>query len=86
MSALVLLNLLIVLRKSEKCEACLALHRFFHSKFNKFNYTGARMLDFIHHMTLKFLKNGSFGVKTILPSSLQRYNRRHYVTLPKISK
>ena len=25
----------------------------FHNKFNKFNNTGAQMLDFIYHITLK---------------------------------
>ena len=35
----------------------------FHNKFNKFNNTGARMLDSICHMTLKLLKNHIFGVK-----------------------
>ena len=53
---------------------------FFHNKFNKFNYTRTGLLDFIYHMTLKLLKNRSLGVKTIFSSSLQRYNRRHYVT------
>ena len=28
----------------------------FRSEFNKFNKTGARMLDSIYHMTLKILK------------------------------
>ena len=29
----------------------------FRNEFNKFNNTGARMLDSINHMTLKLLKN-----------------------------
>ena len=54
----------------------------FHNKFNKFNNTGARMLDSIYHMSLKFFKKCIFGVKTkILPLFMQRYNGRHYVTL-----
>ena len=48
MSAHVLLNLFNELGKSDKCEAFLL----FRSKFNKFNYTGARMLDSIYHITL----------------------------------
>ena len=36
----------------------------FHNKFNKFNNTGAQMLDSIYHMILKILKNCIFGVKT----------------------
>ena len=35
-----------------------------HNEFNKFNNTEAQMLDFINHMTLKLLKNHTFGVKT----------------------
>ena len=27
----------------------------FRNEFNKFNYTGTRMLDYIYHMTLKLL-------------------------------
>ena len=29
---------------------------FFRNQFNKFNNTGARLLDFIYHMPLKYLK------------------------------
>ena len=36
----------------------------FCNEFNKFNNTGARMLDNIYHMTFKLLKNHIFGVKT----------------------
>ena len=36
----------------------------FRNEFNKFNNTGARMLDSIYHMTLKLIKNRIFGVKT----------------------
>ena len=35
----------------------------FLQQFNKFNNTGARMLDSIYHLTLKLLKNHIFGVK-----------------------
>ena len=35
----------------------------FCNEFNKFNNTGARMLDSIYHMTLKLLENCIFGVK-----------------------
>ena len=43
---------------------------FFYNKFNKFNNTGARMLDSIYHMQLDLLK--SEPVK-ILSSFTQRY-------------
>ena len=45
MSAHVLLNLLNKLGKRS----------FFRNEFNKFNNTGARMLDFIYNMTLRLL-------------------------------
>ena len=62
MSAYVLFNLLNELGKEIKCEACRAFYLFFHNEFNKFNYTGARMLDSIYHMTLNILKKCIFGV------------------------
>ena len=36
----------------------------FRNKFNKYNNTGAGMLDSFYHMTFKILKNCIFGVKT----------------------
>ena len=38
----------------------------FRNEFNKFNNTGARILDSIYHMTLKILENCIFGVKILL--------------------
>ena len=35
----------------------------FRNEFNKFNNTGARMLDYIYHMTLKLIKNRICDVK-----------------------
>ena len=40
-----------------KCEACPVLDYFLINEFNKFNYTGERILDSIHHMPLKLVKN-----------------------------
>ena len=60
MSANVLLNLLNELRKKDKMLVRQAFFRIFCSEFDKFNNTGARMLDSIYHMTLKFLKNHIF--------------------------
>ena len=51
MSAHVLLNLLNVLRKSDKIQGLPSILSLFHSKFNKFNNTVAPMLDSIYHMT-----------------------------------
>ena len=47
----------------------------FRNEFDKFNITGARMLDPMFHMTLKLLCN------LIIFREKQRYNGRHYVTL-----
>ena len=53
MSAHVLLNLLNELRKMIKCESCKAFYFLFRNKSNKFNNTGALMLDSTYHMTLR---------------------------------
>ena len=52
-SAQVLLNLLNKLRKRDKMLGKPGILRDFHNKFNKFNKTGAQMLDSVYHMTLK---------------------------------
>ena len=36
----------------------------FRNELNKFNNTGARILDFIYHMTLTLIKNRPLCVKT----------------------
>ena len=53
MSAHVLLNLLNELRKRDKMRGLSSILSLFRNEFNKFNNTGARMLDSIYHMTLK---------------------------------
>ena len=52
-SAHVLLNVLNKLRKRDKMRGLPSILSLFRNKFNKFNNTGARMLDSIYHMTLK---------------------------------
>ena len=52
MSAHVLLNLLNELRKSGKMRSLPSILLFFHNEFNKFNNTGARMLDSVYHILL----------------------------------
>ena len=49
MSAHVLFNLLNELRKRDKMRG--SILSLFHNEFNKFNYTRARILDSIIHMT-----------------------------------
>ena len=56
----VLLNLLNELGKRYKMRGLPSILSLFRNEFNKFNNTGARMLD----MTFKLLKNHIFGVKT----------------------
>ena len=51
MSAHVLLNLLHKLGKRDKMRGLPSILSLFRNKFNKFNNTGARMLDSIYHMT-----------------------------------
>ena len=65
MSVYVLLNLLKELRKRDKMRGLPSILSLFRNKFNKFNNTGARMLDFIYHMTLKLLKNHIFWRQNI---------------------
>ena len=64
MSAHVLLNLLSEMRKIDKMRDFKSILLLFRNEFNKFNNTGARMLDSIYQMTLKLIKNPIFGVKT----------------------
>ena len=66
MSAHVLLNLLNEFRKRDKMRGLSSILSLFHNEFNKFDKTSARMLDSIHHMTLRLLQNLISGVKTLL--------------------
>ena len=65
MSYHVVSNLLNKLGKRDKMRGLPSILSLFRNKFNKFNNTGARMLDSIYHMLLKNLRNCSFGVKTL---------------------
>ena len=55
MSANVLLNLLNELWKKDKMRGFSSILSPFRNKFNEFNKTGARMLDFIYHLILRLL-------------------------------
>ena len=55
MSAHVLLNLLNELSKRDKMRGLPSILSLFRNEFNKFNNTGARILDSIYHMTLRLL-------------------------------
>ena len=83
MGARVLLNLLNELRKRDKMRGLPSILSLFCNEFNKFNNTGAGMLDSIYHMTLILLKNCIFWCENvkILPFFTQRYDGSHYVML-----
>ena len=51
------MKLLNELEKMIKCEACRVILSLFRNEFNKFNNTGARMLDSIYYMTLNYFKS-----------------------------
>ena len=55
MSAHVLLNLSNELEKSDKMRGLPSILSIFRNEFNKFNNTGARMLDSFYHMLLRIL-------------------------------
>ena len=65
MSAHVLLNLLNELRKRDTMRGLQSILSSFRNKFNKFDNTGARVLDYIYHMTLRLLLNLISGVKKL---------------------
>ena len=85
MSVPVLLNLLNELGKRDKMRGLPSILSLFRSVFNKFNNTGARMLDSIYHMT-NTLKS-HFGRKKVIILSLctQRCYERHNVSLKLIN-
>ena len=82
MSAHVLLNLLNKLGKSDKMRGLPSILLLFRNEFNKFNNTGARMLDPTYHMTLKSIKNCIFGVKTSRFCNLLRNIIMDVITFP----
>ena len=61
MSAPVLLNLLNELRKKDNMQDWSSILSLFRNEFDKFNNTGARMVDSFYHMTLKLLLNCVFA-------------------------
>ena len=64
MRAHVLLNLLNELGKRDKIRGFPSILSLFCNELNKFNNTGARMLDSIYHTTLKLFWNHISGVKS----------------------
>ena len=80
MSAHVLLNLLSELGKRDKMRGLPSILSLFRNEFNKFNNTGAQMLESIYHMT-NTLKS-HFWRKNIIIFSLcaQRCHGHHNVS------
>ena len=70
MSTHVLLNLLNEFGKRDKMWGLQSILSLFRNKFNKFNNTGAWMLDSIYHMTPKLL-NHIFAWKTLRFSNIR---------------
>ena len=64
MSVHILSNLLNKFGKSDKMQGLQRILSLFRKEFDKFNYTGARMLDSIYNMALKLFCYHFFGVKT----------------------
>ena len=65
MSAQVLLSLLNELGKSDKMRGLPSILSLFCNKFNKFNNTGAQMLDSNYRMTLKLFFNQVFWFENV---------------------
>ena len=82
MSTHVFLNLLYELGKSDKMRGLPSILLHFRNKSNKFNNTGARMLDSIDHMTLKSIKKSHFGVKSSRFCHLLRNVIMDVITFP----
>ena len=69
-------NLLNELGKRDKMRGLPSILSLFRNEFNKFNNTGARIVDSICYMTQNLLKKYIFGEKTsiFLTYFTQRYN------------
>ena len=76
------INLLNELGKSDLMRGWLSILLLFRSEFNKFNKTGARMLDSIYHMAVNILTNCIFGVKTSRFSFILRNVIMDVITFP----
>ena len=85
MSAHVLLNLFNELGKRNKMRGLPSILFLFRNEFNKFNYTRARMLDSIYHMTNTLISD--FWRKNVIILSLctQRCYGRHNVSRKSIN-
>ena len=78
MSVHVLLNILNELGKRDKMRGSQSILSLFRDNFNKFNNTGARMLDSSYHMILKYF----FFVKTYrFAIDMQHCYWHYFITL-----
>ena len=85
MSVHVLLNLLNELGKSDEMRGLPSILLLFHNEFNKFNNTGARMLDSIYHMTNTLNSNFWCNNVIILTLCTQRCYGSHNVSRKSIN-
>ena len=67
------MNLLNKLEKRDKMRGLSSILSLFGNEFNKFNNTGALMLDSIYHMTYQLFCNCTFGVKTSIFCQIHVY-------------
>ena len=81
MSTPVLLNLFNELGKSDKMRGLSSILLLFRKDSNKFNNTGARMLDSIYHLTRKLIKTCIVGMKTAIFYHLLRNDIIYVFTL-----
>ena len=65
-SAHISLNLLNELRKRDKMRCLLGILSLLCNELNKFNNTGAQMLDSIFHMMINYLKIALFALETVI--------------------
>ena len=84
MSAHVLLNFLNELGKRDKMRGLSSILFLFRNEFNKFNNTGARMLDYIYHMT-NTLKSHFWRKNVIILLGTQRCYGRHNISRKSIN-
>ena len=74
MIAHVLLNLLNELVKRDEMRGLPNILSRFRNELNKFNNTGARMLDSIYYMSLKLIRNHIWSENVNILTFYERYN------------
>ena len=73
MGALVLFNLLNVLKKRDNMHGLFGILLLFRNKYNKINNTAVRRLDSIYHITLFFKAHFWRAYTTLIKASITSY-------------